>query len=294
MSNFRGIEGTAEERERLVVGTERHRKWVAVLAAVREREPGRIVEARRRAVDHLSDQGERLERARTQLFDQEQRCEIAKLALVRERQHRTQAFLVDVGRPDLVPGWHRQLPHRRERPRRILAAHRQHGVLGRTGTPIDQVGDHTGMLTDDPRVWLGGEVVHLDRVPVIAARQPVRLVHPLLNDGPLAVGGDDEGVQVNLKAVGDGVVVDAGGESAGAHERVTVEADTVGNGAELRRCIAGVPAAAAAHIDAQLRGPRVQALLERPHHRGGDPGGMPVHAHHRAEGLEPEGIAQPG
>ena len=43
-------------------------------------------------------------------------------------------------------------------------------------------------LADDGGVRLGGEVADGGRVPVIAPRQPRRLVHALLHDRPLAVG----------------------------------------------------------------------------------------------------------
>ena len=59
------------------------------------------------------------------------------------------------------------------------------------------------------------------------------------------------------------------------------------------RRVARVPAAAAADVDAELVRPRIESLLQRAHHRRRDAGRMPVHAHHRAEGLEPERIAQP-
>ena len=58
---------------------------------------------------------------------------------------------------------------------------------------------------------------------MVAAGQAAGFVHALLHDGPLAVGADDESVQVDLEAVGDGVVVDARGEPAGADQLVAVE-----------------------------------------------------------------------
>ena len=91
------------------------------------------------------------------------------------------------------------------------------------------------MLADDGRVRIGGEVADRRRVPVIAPRQPARLVHPLLHDRPLAVGGDDERVQVDLKSVVDRVVVDARGQPAGAHQRVAVEARAIGDARAARR-----------------------------------------------------------
>ena len=88
MSNFRGVEGPAKERQRFVVSLERDWEWVAVLAAVGEGEAGWILEATRCAVDDFGDQGKRLQGARTQSFHQKQGGEIAKLLIMRKREHR--------------------------------------------------------------------------------------------------------------------------------------------------------------------------------------------------------------
>jgi hypothetical protein len=54
-----------------------------------------------------------------------------------------------------------------------------------------------------------------------------------------------------------------------------------------------VPPAAAADVQAEVVGDVVQADLQRVHHARGDPRGVPVHAHHGAERLEPERVRQP-
>ena len=46
-------------------------------------------------------------------------------------------------------------------------------------------------------------------------------------------------------------------------------------------------------MDAKLGGQRRQAALERADNAGGDAGGVPVHPHHRAEGLKPERMREP-
>ena len=101
-------------------------------------------------------------------------------------------------------------------------------------------------------------------------------------------------VQVNLEAVGDGVVVDAGGQPARLDQRVAVEPRAIGQRSKLARCLARLTSAAAADVNAQLGRPRIESALERAHDGRGDSGGMPVHAHHGAERLKPERIAQPG
>ena len=62
LADVGAIETATQDGNRLVVGLERHRKRVAVLAAVREREPRRVGESRRRPMDHLGDQRQRWRR----------------------------------------------------------------------------------------------------------------------------------------------------------------------------------------------------------------------------------------
>ena len=59
-------------------------------------------------------------------------------------------------------------------------------------------------------------------MPMIATRQASFFVHALLDDRPFALGGDHETVEVELEAVGDGIVVDFRGELAGAYESGSV------------------------------------------------------------------------
>src|SRR5215831_6032553 len=53
-----------EHADGLVIDLERHRERLAVLAAMRKREPRRVTETIRRAVHHLGHHGERPHRAR--------------------------------------------------------------------------------------------------------------------------------------------------------------------------------------------------------------------------------------
>ncbi len=129
-------------------------------------------------------------------------------------------------------------------------------------------------------------------VPVIAARHAASIVQALLHDGPFAVRGQDETMEVDLKPVGDRIVVDARGQAAGAHQRFAVESATVGDRAQFLRRVARKSAAAAANVDAELVGARRQTALQRAHDRCRDARGVPVHAHHRAQRLKPKGIAQ--
>jgi hypothetical protein len=53
-------------------------------------------------------------------------------------------------------------------------------------------------------------------------------------------------------------------------------------------------AASSADPEAELAGARVEAALQGADHAGGDSGAVPVHPHHRAERLEPEGVGEAG
>ena len=88
---------------------------------------------------------------------------------------------------------------------------------------------------------------------MIAPREPGGVVDALLDDRPLALGGDHERVQVDLESVGDGVVVDPGGEPAGADQRVAIEPGALGDVAQLVGRAEGMTAPAAADVDARAR-----------------------------------------
>ena len=106
-----------------------------------------------------------------------------------------------------------------------------------------------------PTIALCGSTVkslHRRRMPVIAPGQPGGLVEALLDDRPLALGGDHERVQVDLESVGDGVVVDPGREAAGPDQRLAIESGAPGDLTQLVGRAQGMTAPAAADVDAQL------------------------------------------
>src|SRR5215470_1942010 len=94
----------------------------------------------------------------------------------------------------------------------------EHGSLGGACSGINQIHDRALVLSDYSGVRLGDEVAHRRRVPVIAASQAAMIVQSLLDNSPLALGGQDEVVKVNLEPVGDRIIVDARGEAARADE----------------------------------------------------------------------------
>src|SRR6185437_16516010 len=129
-------------------------------------------------------------------------------------------------------------------------------------------------------------------MPVIAARQSARVVHSLLYNSPLAAAADDKGMQVKLETVCDGIVVNPCGQAAVASQFLTIEVGPFSHGSKLIRRFAGVPASPTTNVNSKFVCRRIETTLKRAHHRRGDSRGVPIHAHHTAEGLKPEGIAQ--
>ena len=89
-------------------------------------------------------------------------------------------------------------------------------------------------------------------MPVVAARLPLVAVHALLHDGPMAVVGDEEAVQVEVEAVLHGGAVHLGHQPAGARQRRRIEADPLAERRQLVRRAPGMLAAAAADVDAEF------------------------------------------
>ena len=153
---------------------------------------------------------------------------------------------------------------------------------------IGQVHDHALLRPVDRAVRLIDKALQTLGEPVITPRVAALAVHALLHHHPLAVVGDDEAVQVKVEAVLHGRAVHLGDEAARLRERCAVDTGALADRDQLIRRLARMLAASAAHMDAELAAQRRQPALQRTNHAGGDAGGMPVHAHHGAERLEPE------
>jgi hypothetical protein len=117
-------------------------------------------------------------------------------------------------------------------------------------------------------------------------------VHALLDNGPLAIIGDDEAVQVEAEPVLDGRAVDLGHEPACFCESGSVNPYAVTDGDQLLGGLAGILAAPAANMNSEFVSKRRQTALEGADDARRDPGGVPVHSHDSAERLKPEGIGQ--
>jgi hypothetical protein len=157
---------------------------------------------------------------------------------------------------------------------------------------IDEIDDLAAPAPLDRRMRAIDETREPGRQPVIAPRLAQRLVHALLDDDPFAVVGDDEAMQVEIEAILDGGAVDLGDQPAGARQRRAIDAGARAHGQQFIRRPARLRTAAAADMQAELARQGRQAALERAEHAGGDAGRVPVHAHHCAEGLEPERMRQ--
>src|SRR5438046_6160838 len=89
---------------------------------------------------------------------------------------------------------------------------------------IHNIHDRALILANYSGVWFGDKVPYRRRMPVIPASHPITIIQTLLHHGPFATRRHDETVKVNLKPVGDRIVVDARCESAGADQGVAIEA----------------------------------------------------------------------
>src|ERR1039457_5291160 len=105
-------------------------------------------------------------------------------------------------------------------------------------------------------------------MPVVAPGQVVGRIHPLLYDGPLTGFVNHEGMQVELKAIGNGVVVHARGEPAGAGQFIAIQPSSTGEFTQLVGRSLRVPATTAANGKAQLGKARIETALERSHDGG--------------------------
>src|SRR6185436_3978021 len=124
--------------------------------------------------------------------------------------------------------------------------------LGRCSLSVHQIHDRPLVFAHDSRVRFGYEIANRRRVPMIAASQTAAIVQTLLHDGPLALRGYDEAVKIDLKSVGDGIVVDARGQAAGANEPVGIEPSAPCNHAQLGRSVSRVSAPATADVDSEF------------------------------------------
>src|SRR4051794_5489106 len=92
---------------------------------------------------------------------------------------------------------------------RMFTHNIEQSELRRFRLMVDQVQNGSLTFAGDSRVWLGDEISNACGVPVISPRQAGIVIQALLHNGPFALARDDERMKVNLKAIGDRIVVDA-------------------------------------------------------------------------------------
>ncbi len=128
---------------------------------------------------------------------------------------------------------------------------------------------------------------------MVAPRQFARGVHPLLDHRPIALVGNDERMQINVESILHGGAVDLGDEPTDLAQPRAVDPGPLSNRAQLLRRVTRVTASPAADMDAKIPLRIGEGPLERPDRAGGNSRRMPIHAHHRAKRLEPEGVREP-
>src|SRR3984893_18435466 len=97
-------------------------------------------------------------------------------------------------------------------------------------------------------------------------------IHALLDDDPASDIGDNEAVQIEIKAILHRCAVDLGDQPARLSERRSVDADPITDRDKLLRRLPRVLAAPPANVDAEFFGERRQAALQRAEHARGDAG----------------------
>ena len=163
---------------------------------------------------------------------------------------------------------------------------------GGVRAPVREVDDLALMDSVDGLVRLLDEAPQALGQPMIAARCPARVVHALLDDGPFALVGDDEAVQIKVETILDGGAVDFRHQPADVGERAAINSNPLADRCEFMRRLPRLLAAAAADMNAEFAGQRLESSLQRADHTRGDARGVPVHAHDGAERLEPERMGE--
>ena len=160
------------------------------------------------------------------------------------------------------------------------------------GASVGEIDDDALPLALDRGVRLIDEAREPLGQPVVAARLPSLAVHALLHDDPAPIVGDDEAVQIEIEAVLHRGAVDLRDEPARPRQSVAVEADAIADRDEFAGRLARMRAASAADMEPEFARQGREAALQRADDGSRDAGRMPVHAHDRAEGLEPEGMGE--
>src|SRR5436305_11721873 len=96
------------------------------------------------------------------------------------------------------------------------------------------------------------------RQPVISAGLPAISIHPLLNDHPLRIVGNDETMQVELEAILHRGTINLRDEPAGPRQHAAVKPNPLADGDQLVRRLVRMLAAPAPNVNSEigLEGPQ--------------------------------------
>ena len=137
------------------------------------------------------------------------------------------------------------------------------------GPPIREINDVALAFTVDGGMWLLNETIEPFGMPMVAAGLPSVSVHALLNHCPMAIVGDKEAMQVEIKAVLNCGAVNLRDEAAGARQRRTVKAHTVAKALQLFRGLARMLPAPTADMEPKLAAQRSKPAFQRADNAGG-------------------------
>ena len=128
------------------------RKGPAVLAAMREGKPRGIAETTGGAVDDLTDERQRLERARAHPRHEQRIGKGVQLLIMRHGQHGAQALQINIAARDVMPARHDQVPRSFFDMSGIFPEQPDNALLRSDGVPMHQIEHRALRVADDRRV----------------------------------------------------------------------------------------------------------------------------------------------
>src|SRR5581483_5979504 len=209
MAQASGVEGPTQHGQTLVVCFERHRKRMAIFTTMRKRKPRRIRKPGWRSMDYLCNQCERLQSPRPEPFHQQQRCEIAKVLLISNSEYSSQTLQIHIFSAHVMVRRHRQLTHFVQNACTRLVHNCEHRALRLFCARVYQVQNLSLRFANNRSMRIRYEIANRRRVPVISPRQPIFWIHPLLHHSPFARSRNHKRMQIELKSVGNRVIVHA-------------------------------------------------------------------------------------
>src|SRR5260370_17249988 len=160
------------------------------------------------------------------------------------------------------------------------------------GATVGKVCNNALVGAVDCGMGLLHEALQAFRKPVITASLLALTVHSLLHYGPATIIGDNETVQVQIKTVLNRGAVHLCNKAACSRKRSAVKSHAVPDRDQLLRRLPRILSAPAPPMKPKSFLNRFQPTFERADHARGDARRVPIHAHHRAKGLEPEWMRQ--